>query len=72
MGFFFFLLNTGKGNISSVKEMPDLSIPCGATCDAESLPWDCLRDGVTRQKEGPSCIMGGVVPAISKVFCAGE
>lgn len=52
--------------------MSDLSIPCGGTCDAESLPWDCLRDGVTWQKEGPSCITGGIVPAISKAFCAEE
>lgn len=37
-GIFFFLFNTGKRKIESVKEMSALTIPCGATCDAESLP----------------------------------
>lgn len=65
---FFFLFNTGKRKISCVKEMSDLPIPCGAPGDAESLPWG----GVTLQKEGPSCITAGVIPAISKACCAEE
>lgn len=36
--FFLFFFNTGKRKIECVKEMSALTIPCGATCDAESLP----------------------------------